>query len=128
MADWTDDQLIRAIREWTTRPILVLSARSQDYVEAVRALGAPTTRILLRTVLQGLLAMTLVYALMSWIQPFSPISFCTAAFCAVREPGPSSGTSVIIRLSMTPATKSLSGARPINESSLFKKPKSNGAL
>ncbi len=38
----------------------VLSARSQDYVEAVRALGAPTTRILLRTVLPNIAGPVLV--------------------------------------------------------------------
>ena len=40
----------------------VLSARSQDYVEAVRALGAPTPRILLRTVLPNIAGPVLVQA------------------------------------------------------------------
>jgi peptide/nickel transport system permease protein len=38
----------------------VLSARSQDYVEAVRALGAPTPRILARTVLPNIAGPVLV--------------------------------------------------------------------
>ncbi|WP_342236272.1 dipeptide/oligopeptide/nickel ABC transporter permease/ATP-binding protein [Inquilinus sp. OTU3971] len=38
----------------------VLSARSHDYVEAVRALGAPTGRILLRTVLPNIAGPVLV--------------------------------------------------------------------
>ncbi|MBK1657023.1 dipeptide/oligopeptide/nickel ABC transporter permease/ATP-binding protein [Paracraurococcus ruber] len=38
----------------------VLSARSHDYVEAVRALGAPTHRILLRTVLPNIAGPVLV--------------------------------------------------------------------
>jgi peptide/nickel transport system permease protein len=38
----------------------VLSARGQDYVEAVRALGAPTPRILLRTVLPNIAGPVLV--------------------------------------------------------------------
>ena len=38
----------------------VLSARSNDYVEAVRALGAPTGRILLRTVLPNIAGPVLV--------------------------------------------------------------------
>jgi peptide/nickel transport system permease protein len=38
----------------------VLSARSNDYVEAVRALGAPTHRILLRTVLPNIAGPVLV--------------------------------------------------------------------
>ncbi len=38
----------------------VLSARSQDYVEAVRALGAPTPRILTRTVLPNIAGPVLV--------------------------------------------------------------------
>ena len=38
----------------------VLSARSHDYVEAVRALGAPTPRILLRTVLPNIAGPVLV--------------------------------------------------------------------
>jgi len=38
----------------------VLSARSQDYVEAVRALGAPTPRILLRTILPNIAGPVLV--------------------------------------------------------------------
>jgi peptide/nickel transport system permease protein len=38
----------------------VLSARNQDYVEAVRALGAPTMRILLRTVLPNIAGPVLV--------------------------------------------------------------------
>ncbi|PZW43635.1 peptide/nickel transport system permease protein [Humitalea rosea] len=38
----------------------VLSARAQDYVEAVRALGAPTGRILLRTVLPNIAGPVLV--------------------------------------------------------------------
>jgi peptide/nickel transport system permease protein len=38
----------------------VLSARSQDYVEAVRALGAPTPRILSRTVLPNIAGPVLV--------------------------------------------------------------------
>jgi peptide/nickel transport system permease protein len=38
----------------------VLSARSHDYVEAVRALGAPTSRILLRTLLPNIAGPVLV--------------------------------------------------------------------
>lgn len=38
---------------------------------------------LLRTALQGLMGMTLVYALLSWIQPFSPVS---AVLAALLEP------------------------------------------
>ena len=38
----------------------VLSARAQDYVEAVRALGAPTHRLLLRTVLPNIAGPVLV--------------------------------------------------------------------
>jgi peptide/nickel transport system permease protein len=38
----------------------VLSARSQDYVEAVRALGAPTPRILLRSILPNIAGPVLV--------------------------------------------------------------------
>jgi peptide/nickel transport system permease protein len=38
----------------------VLSARGQDYVEAVRALGAPTPRILLRTILPNIAGPVLV--------------------------------------------------------------------
>jgi len=44
-----------------------------DLLSWIWTLPAQALLFLLRTVLQGLLVMTLVYALMSWIQPFSPI-------------------------------------------------------
>lgn len=44
-----------------------------DLLSWVWTLPAQALLFLLRTVLQGLLVMTLVYALMSWVQPFSPI-------------------------------------------------------
>lgn len=44
-----------------------------DLLSWAWSVPAQALLFLLRTVLQGLLAMTLVYALMSWIQPFSPI-------------------------------------------------------
>lgn len=54
-----------------------------DLLEWAWSVPAQALLFLLRTALQGLMGMTLIYALLSWIQPFSPAG---AVLAALLEP------------------------------------------
>jgi ABC-type dipeptide/oligopeptide/nickel transport system permease subunit len=69
----------------------VLSLKSQPFVEAARAIGAPTSRIFLRHLLPNLVGPIIVYATLTVPQAILQESFLSFLGIGVKPPAPSWG-------------------------------------
>jgi ABC-type dipeptide/oligopeptide/nickel transport system permease subunit len=87
-----------AVVDWTTYARLihgqVLSVREREYVEACRAVGMPSRRIIVRHVLPNVASAALVYATLDITQVILAISGLSFLGLGVQPPTPEWGTMI----------------------------------